>query len=103
MAEAFTYKLTTEKEMFVFDFSQVLGAGEGIATATCSIIVIDGYDSSPEAMFDGPAGVQSKTAVQLIQGGIAGVTYRLIMTVMTGYGYLYTAVGDLPVYDPSQI
>lgn len=103
MAEAFTYKLTTENELFSFDFSQVLAASETLTTASCSVIVISGTDSNPSAILSGSAAITGPKASQRVTAGISEVTYRLIMTVTTSAGNTFTAVGDLPVYDPSLV
>lgn len=98
MAEAFSYKLTTENELFAFDFSQVLAATETLSTATCSVIVMNGTDPSPSNIMVGSAAISGDKANQRISGGVSEVTYRLIMTVTTSLGNTYTSVGDLPVY-----
>lgn len=98
MAEAFSYKLTTENELFSFDFSQVLAASETINTASCTVIVKDGTDPSPSSILVGSAAIIGAKATQRISGGISEVTYRLIMTITTSLSNTYTAVGDLPVY-----
>lgn len=98
MAESFSYKLTTENELFSFDFSQVLSTGETINSATCTVLVKDGTDPSPSSILVGSAVVVGAKASQRISGGISEVTYRLVMTVVTSLGNTYTATGDLPVY-----
>lgn len=98
MADAFSYKLTTESEWFGFDFSQVLTSGETLSTATCSVIVMSGVDPAPNAILSGSATIAGTEASQKITGGLSEVTYRLVMTVTTSAANTYTAVGDLPVY-----
>jgi len=103
MADAFSYKLTSESELFGFDFSQVLQSGEIINSATSSILVMSGTDPNPTAMLIGGVSVTGAKANQRVAGGISDVTYRLVVTALTSYGNTYTAVGDLPVYDPSLV
>lgn len=103
MAEAFTYKLTTENEIFSFDFSQVLGATETLSTASCSVLVMSGTDPNPSAILVGGASITGAKANQRISGGVSEVTYRLIMTVTTSASNTYTAVGDVPVYAPDLV
>lgn len=103
MAEAFTYKLTTDSELFAFDFSQVLGSGETLSTASCSVIVMNGTDSNPSAILSGTAAITGSKANQRVVNGVSEVTYRLIMTVTTSASNTFTAIGDLPVYDPSVV
>lgn len=103
MADAFSYKLTTENELFTFDFSQVLLSSETLSTATCTVIVMNGTDPSPSSILYGAAQISGAKASQRIYNGISDVTYRLIMTVTSSLGNTYTAVGDLPIYDPSLV
>lgn len=103
MAEAFTYKLTTESELFGFDFSQVLQPSETISTATCSVIVMNGTDSNPSDILVGSAAITGSKVNQRIAGGISEVTYRLFMTVTTSQSNTFTAIGDLPIYDGSLV
>jgi hypothetical protein len=103
MAEAFTYKLTTESELFSFDFSQVLAASETISTASCSVLVMDGTDANASAILSGSATVSGSKANQRVQNGVSEVTYRLVMTITTSASNTYTAVGDIPVYAPNLV
>lgn len=103
MADSFSYKLTTENELFGFDFSQVLDSGESISTASCSVIVMTGTDPNPSNILIGSAIITGTKANQRIANGISEVTYRLIMTITTSLGNTYTLVGDLPIYDGSII
>jgi hypothetical protein len=98
MAEAFSYKITTESELFTFDFSQVLGASETISTAVCTVIVMSGTDASPSSILVGSSVISGKTASQRIANGVSEVTYRLIMTITTSLGNTFVGVGDLPIY-----
>ena len=98
MAESFSYKITTESELFTFDFSQVLSPAETISSATCTVILMDGIDPNPNAILAGTAIIANKTASQRIIGGLAEVTYRLEMTITTSLNNTYVGVGDLPVY-----
>jgi hypothetical protein len=103
MADVFTYKLTTENELFSFDFSQVLGPAETLSTATCTVIVMNGTDTNPSAILFGGANITGQKANQRVYNGISEVTYRLIMTVTTSAGNTFVGLGDLPVYDPSLV
>ncbi len=103
MADSFSYKITTESELFTFDFSQVLSPSETISTATCSVIVMNGIDPSPSAILSGAAVIVNKTASQRVANGISEVTYRLEMTITTSQGNTYVGIGDLPIYDASLV
>ena len=103
MAESFSYKITTESELFTFDFSQVLSPAETISSATCTVILMDGIDPNPNAILAGTAIIANKTASQRIIGGLAEVTYRLEMTITTSLNNTYVGVGDLTVYDANKV
>ena len=103
MADTFSYKLTTESELFSFDFSQILNPTETLSTASCSVIVMDGTDNNSSAILDGSPTISGNKANQRITGGVSEVTYRLVMTVLTSQTNTYTAVGDIPVYAPNLV
>jgi hypothetical protein len=103
MSGAFSYKLTTENELFTFDYSAILKSGETINTATCTVQVKDGFDSNPNAIKVGSPAINTPKVVQRVSGGLSGVTYRLEMTVTTSSTNVYTLVGDLPVYTPLEV
>jgi hypothetical protein len=103
MAESFSYKITTESELFTFDFTQVLAEAETILTATCVIILLNGIDPNPQAIMQSTPIIVNKTASQRIIGGLPEVTYRLEMTITTSLTNTYVGVGDLTVYDANQV
>jgi hypothetical protein len=103
MAESFSYKITTESEVFTFDFSQVLLESETISTATCVAVVMNGVDPSPSAIVVGSAVIVNKTASQRIANGVSEVTYRLEMTITTSLGNTYVGVGDLDIYNANLV
>jgi hypothetical protein len=103
MADSFSYKLVSDNELFAFDFSQVLVTNETLVSAACSVIVMSGTDTNPTAILYGSPTVSGSVATQRIYSGVSEVTYRLVMTVTTSVGNIYTAVGDLPIYDPSLV
>ncbi len=98
----FTYKYTTESELFSFDFNPVLGTGETLSTASCTAITLQGTDIAPSAILSGVPVISLGKATQRVTGGVADNTYRLIMTVTTSSSNTFTATGDIPVYDPSE-
>lgn len=105
MADSFSYKITTESENFSFDFTQVLTPAETISAATCTVILMNGTDSSPSAILSGTPtwATGSKVVSQRIYNGVSECTYRLVMTITTSIGNTYVGVGDLSVYDPSLV
>ena len=103
MSGTFSYKLTTENELFTFDFSPILTTVETISTASCTVQVKDGVDTSPSDIKVGSPSISGALVVQRVTGGLSGVVYRLEMTVTTSLSNVYTLVGDLPVYTPLEV
>lgn len=103
MADAFSYKITTESELFTFDFSQILTASEVISTSASSIIVMNGVDASPTSMISGAPVIVEKTVAQRLIGGVADVTYRLVMSITTSIGNTYVGVGDVTVLTAAEV
>ena len=103
MSGTFSYKLTTENELFTFDFSPILTTTEVINTASCTVQVKDGSDPNPNDIKIGSPAINGAQVVQRITGGLSGVTYRLEMTVTTSLTNVYTLVGDLAVYTPLEV
>ena len=103
MANSFTYKITNESELFSFDFSQVLQTNENIISATCVVILMNGIDPTPQAILSGSTVISTPKVSQRVIAGLNEVTYRLEMTAVTNQGNTYTAVGDITVYDASQV
>jgi hypothetical protein len=99
----FSYKLVPESELFSFDFNPVLQTSETLTTGTCTAITAQGTDTNPSAILSGSVNLSLGKASQRVIGGVADNTYRLIMTVTTNQGNTYTAVGDIPVYSPTEI
>lgn len=103
MSGNFSYKLTTENELFTFDFSPILTAVETISTATCTVQVRDGSDPNPNDIKVGTPAIDGPLVVQRIYEGINGVIYRLEMTVTTSLTNTYTLVGDVAVFLPIEV
>jgi hypothetical protein len=97
----FTSKLTTESELFSFDFNPVLNTGESLTTANCTAVTIQGADPTPSAILSGVPVISFGKATQRVIGGVNENIYRLIMTCATSEGNIYTCTGDIPVYLPT--
>jgi hypothetical protein len=103
MAENFSYKFVAENKPLSFDFNPILTSGETLSTSSCSVIVLDGTDTNPSDLLDGGTSINAGKVYQQVQNGVAGVTYRLVVTATTSAGNVYVAIGDLPVYSPSEV
>ena len=99
----FSYKLVPESEVFSFDFNPVLQPSETLTSATCTAITAQGTDTNPSAILSGAPVFTLGKASQRVIGGVADNTYRLIMTCGTNQGNVYTCIGDIPVYSPTEI
>jgi hypothetical protein len=99
----FSYKLTTESELFSFDFNPVLQPTETLVSGTCTAITAQGTDTNPSAILSGSVNLSLGKVTQRVIGGVADNTYRLIVTVTTSQSNTYTCVGDIPVYSPTEI
>ena len=97
----FSYKFTTESELFSFDFNPVLATSETITSAACTAITEQGTDLNPSAILSGNPVISLGKATQRVIGGMDDTVYRLIMTVNTNHGNIYTCTGDIPVYAPA--
>jgi hypothetical protein len=103
MSASFSYKITTENEQFTFDFSPIMASSETISSATCTVEVVSGTDSSPTTILVGTPVVSGQQVAQRISGGLDGVIYRIEMTATTSLTNVYTIVADLPVLAPLNV
>ena len=103
MSTAFSYKITTENEQFTFNFSPIMGSGETISSASCTVEVVSGTDSNPNDIKVGSPSISGQQVAQRISGGLDGVIYRLEMTATTSLTNVYTIVADLPVLSPLNV
>ena len=82
----FSSKRTGETEIFTIDFVNLLMQGELIDSATFAVQVVKGIDANASAMLNSlPAILGSKVSV-MITGGLAGVSYVPLCTVVTNFG-----------------
>jgi hypothetical protein len=103
MSSQFSYKYTTESELFSFDFNPVLQPTETLSSASCTAITEQGLDPNPSAILSGSPAISNGKATQRVINGLDDNVYRLIMTVTTSLGNTYTCVGDIPVYSPASM
>lgn len=103
MANSFTYKITQENELFSFDYSPVLQPAETIVSATCNVLVIDSQDANPTAILSGLPVVSGPIVSQRVYQGLPEVIYRLEMLAVTSYGNTFACIGDIPVYNASEV
>ena len=65
----FSPKDPLETDIFTFDFTQVLGVSETIASTTVVIDVRSGYDPSPNSMLVGFPVINGSQVGQMLTGG----------------------------------
>lgn len=68
-----------------------------ISSATITIEVEIGIDTDPSTILLNAPIVQNKEVIQLIQNGIPGVTYKIILDMLFSDNELYTYVCYLPI------
>lgn len=76
-------KLADETLNVDFGFTEDLAIGETILSAVVTSAVYTGEDDNPSAMISDTASITDGVVSQLITGGVAGVIYELVCTVMT--------------------
>jgi hypothetical protein len=95
-------KRTTETWKCPFNFISRLAVGETISAATFTIEVHSGVDPNPSVMLVGGGSsptIDGPTVVNLIQGGVDGVTYCVRAQVTTSQGGVWDGVATLEVDD----
>ena len=85
-AKIFDDLIFNETDLFSFDFTALLGAGQTINTPTVVATVISGTHATPSAIIIGSVTLDgtAKIASVLIKGVVAGVTYCLAMKALEG-------------------
>lgn len=87
-----------ERVPLTFDFTAELGSAESISTiAIVMEQLVAGVDASPNAVLDGAPIIAGKTAVQWLQGGQSGASYRLRAVGTSSQGRVVVLRAVLPV------
>lgn len=95
-------KDTTDGLAVVFPFLDQMAFGEVITGAVVTIVVTSGDDPNPTVMLEGiPDYTTSggRQVVQLVIGGLNGVTYQLVCTVVTSLSNAFICQGQLVIID----
>ncbi len=82
------------------DFTNLLGSGETISTASVTVSTYVGTDASPSALLAASPAISSPIVYQRISGGLEGVTYRIKYRISTNQSRVLVAAGYLPVDAP---
>ena len=80
-----------------FNFLSNLQISETISSATVTCTVYTGVDSSPSAVISGSASIATPVVSQLVTGGVLGVIYEILCTVVTSLGQTLPLVGYLAI------
>jgi len=86
-----------EKFWISFNYASELESGETIASVSLTIEVTNGVDATPAAVMSGSPVIQTGDVVQLIQGGVARVTYAFLCLATTSAGRILARAAKLPV------
>lgn len=97
--QVFPQKSPEESRPFVFDFTSQLVGTDTLSTAAASITVWSGVDANPSAMLVGGATVSGAQASQWLQGGVAGVVYKVEMVAHTAGTQTLVIVGLVAVVE----
>lgn len=100
MTQRFPDKDPVERLVLRFDLSAELDAGETALSAVVSIGVAQGggTDPSPAAVLSGsPTVLPTGMVLQMVQGGVVGVTYRVKAALTLSSGRVLAMSGHLPV------
>lgn len=90
-------KTVGESALTPFDFLSRLASGETISTASVTATVYSGTDASPSSIINGSATISGSKAIQMVVGGVLGVTYLLKCTVTTSLGQTRQLMGFLVI------
>jgi hypothetical protein len=93
----FQPKLVGETGSYGFDFVSRLGASETISSSTVVVSVYSGVDASPASMLSGTTSNAGTQVTQKLTGGVAGVVYQVMCTIVTSAGQTLQLFGLLAV------
>ena len=93
----FPPKLLGETAGYVFDFVSRLGASETISSSSVAVTVYSGVDATPSAMLSGTTSNAGTQVTQNLKGGVAGVVYQVMCTIVTSAGQTLQLFGLLAV------
>lgn len=82
----FSSKRTGETEIFTIDFANLLMDGELITSASFAVQVVSGIDANSSSMLNSLAAILGSKVSVMITGGLAGVSYVPLCTVVTNFG-----------------
>jgi hypothetical protein len=85
----------------VFDFARDITGGEVINSASTTATVYSGTDPTPSAVTLGPPTIFGRQTIQILTGGVLGVTYNIVCTIVTSLGQTLIREGYLVVVPDS--
>ena len=95
----FEHKDPSEAIFYGIDFSNLLGTGETISSATASMRVTQGTDASASSMLSGAPSISAGIVKQKIVSGVAGAVYLLGLSIVTSAGQTFVESGALKVLE----
>lgn len=79
-------KRVGETRNFLFDFTSLLTqSNEDINSASFTVAVYSGVDSSPTNILSGTPSVSGAVVTQSFTGGVVGTIYQVVCTAVTNY------------------
>lgn len=93
-------KVTGERRVMTFDFTDELQPTETVIGASISVVLLGGTDATPAALLDGAQQVATPLVMQAVHAGVAGCNYGVLCLATTSTGNVLAAAGVLPVREP---
>ena len=78
-------KYSSEAVSTVFDFISRLGVSQSISTATMTVTVYSGNESSP-SLTAGSGSISGTKVTSILSGGLLGATYNVQCAITTSLG-----------------
>jgi hypothetical protein len=87
-----------ERVPLTFDFAAEMDAADSLSTIAVVVeALVAGADASPNAVLDGAPIIAGRLAVQWLQAGVTGASYRLRATGTSAQGRVLVLRAVLPV------
>ena len=98
MTYIFSPKTPSESVLLTFDFSNLLSdINEILVYDSWNISTLTGIDANPTSMLVFPISLADRTTSRLVQGGISGNSYQIIVDVTTSIGQVLQMTSILKI------
>jgi hypothetical protein len=90
-----------EQDIYSFDFTARLAAGEGLTSSSWQMSLVTGTDPNPSGHLIGPSTFTGNISSQIIGGLFGGREYLIICTITTDFDRTLTAFSHVQCVAPS--